>query len=381
MSQSNEIVYSAAQGREFLRGELEDKPNEWVREFAGMVDDPRTLDVLNHYCSLWHEMEDNDLPRHFLDSRMGQLIIRNASTVAVDRAYRDGNASMLQGMVGLTSSEGDAQDAVGTCAKRLTREGAIGLVLGPPGAGKTATTLDTARAWGARTGGRIIGNTSWEGFDAVVTSDHDLLEDMATHEGPVLAVIDETAQELSGYGTESNKAEAFANATFELDVLDPSTEDPGASGFDLAALDGAIEGASLFEHILDTATNRGVATRELVIGGSGRQFGAGGGPEDCSEESGDEKTQRGSVEDHTVPVLVLAERVLGRVDRVATVGDREDGCRDPAAGAGFSGHGAVVVALGIGCIVLGSYQQLDRDAIGSGLGEVVVIAIQQRGCQ
>jgi hypothetical protein len=157
-------------------------------------------------------MDDDDLPRHFLDSRMGQLIIRNASTVAVDRAYRDGNASMLQGMVGLTSSEGDAQDAVGTCAKRLTREGAIGLVLGPPGAGKTATTLDTARAWGARTGGRIIGNTSWEGFDAVVTSDRDLLEDMATHEGPVLAVIDETAQELSGFGSDSKKAEEFANS-------------------------------------------------------------------------------------------------------------------------------------------------------------------------
>ena len=205
-------MYSAAQGREFLRNELEDKPNEWVREFAGMIDDPYTLDLLNHYCSLWREMEDDELPRRFLDSRMGQIIIRNASTQAVDRAYRDGNASMLQGMVGLTSSEADAQDAVGTCAKRLTREGAIGLVLGPPGAGKTATTVDVARAWGARTGGRIIGNTSWEGFDSVVTSDRDLLEDMANHEGPVLAVIDETAQELSGFGQDSKKAEEFANA-------------------------------------------------------------------------------------------------------------------------------------------------------------------------
>jgi hypothetical protein len=212
MSQSNsDIRYTAAQGREFLRGELSDKPNEWVREFAGMIDDPETLDILNHYCSLWRDLEDDDLPRNFLDTRMGRLIIRNASTQAVDRAYRDGNASMLQGMVGLTSSEGDAQDAVGACAKRLTREGAIGLVLGPPGAGKTATTLDVARAWGARTGGRIIGNTSWDGFDAVVTSDLDLLEDMAHHEGPVLAVIDETAQELSGFGQDSKKAESFAN--------------------------------------------------------------------------------------------------------------------------------------------------------------------------
>lgn len=209
---SGEIVYSAAQGREFLRDELQDKSNEWVREFAGMVDDRQTLDVLNHYCSLWQEMDDPDLPPQFLDSRMGQLIIRGASTQAVDRAYQSGNASMLQGMVGLTDSSADAQDAIGACSKRLGNEGAIGLILGPPGAGKTATTLDIARSWGARTGGRIIGNTSWDGFDAVVTSDHDLLEDMAHHRGPVLAVIDETAQELSGFGTDSKKAEQFANS-------------------------------------------------------------------------------------------------------------------------------------------------------------------------
>lgn len=219
MSSSNgdNIVYSAAQGREFLRGELEDKPNEWVREFAGMIDDPYVLDLLNHYCGLWADMdradlEDRGLEPRFLDTRMGRLIVRNASTRAVDRAYREGNPSILQGMVGLTSNESDGRDAVGECARRLTHEGAIGLVLGPPGAGKTATTLDVARAWGARTGGRIIGNTSWDGFDAVVNSDRDLLEDMANHEGPVLAVIDETAQELSGFGSDSKKAEEFANS-------------------------------------------------------------------------------------------------------------------------------------------------------------------------
>jgi len=212
-SNGNDIVYSAAQGREFLRGELKDKPNEWVRQFAGMIDDPHTLDVLNHYCSLWRDRDrDDDLERNFLDTRMGQLIVRNASTRAVDRAYREGNPSILQGMVGLTNNEEDAQDALGAAARRLTSEGAIGLILGPPGAGKTATTLDVARAWGARTGGRIIGNTSWDGFDNVVTSDRELLEDMASHEGPVLAVIDETAQELSGFGSDSKKAEEFANA-------------------------------------------------------------------------------------------------------------------------------------------------------------------------
>jgi len=199
--------YAAAEGREFLRGELQDKPNEFVREFAGLIDDPEALDLLNYYCSLWA-----DVGQSFLDSRMAQVIIRNASTRAIDRAYRDGNVSMLKGMTGLTTSTGDGGDAIGLAARKLSQEGAIGLVLGPPGAGKTASTLDVARAWGARTGGRIIGNTSWDGFDAQVTSDRELLEDMASYEGPVLAVLDETAQDLSGYGKDSKKAEQFANS-------------------------------------------------------------------------------------------------------------------------------------------------------------------------
>jgi hypothetical protein len=72
--------------------------------------------------------------------------------------------------------------------------------------------VDVARAWGARTGGLILANTDWEGADKVVNSDMEMLEAMAEYKGPVLAVVDETAQELSGYGAESKKAEAFANA-------------------------------------------------------------------------------------------------------------------------------------------------------------------------
>jgi len=206
-SRGDSSVYAAAQGREFLRDELKGKKNEYIREFAGLVDDPETLDLLNYYCSLWR-----DEPESFLETALGREILRSAATKTTDRAFRDGNVSQLQGMVGLTNQNGDGQDLIGRAAKSLTKEGAIGLVLGPPGAGKTALTLDVARAWGARTGGLILANTDWEGADKVVTSDVEMLEAMAEHDGPVLMLIDETAQELSGYGTESSKAEAFANA-------------------------------------------------------------------------------------------------------------------------------------------------------------------------
>lgn len=206
-SQDSNAVYAAAQGREFLRGELEDKPNEWVREFAGLVDDRDTLDLINYYCSLWNDSGDD-----FLSTRLAQTIIRSAATRSIDTAFRDGNVSQLQGMVGLTNQSADGSDVLVDAAERLEHEGAIGLMLGPPGSGKTALTLDIARTWAARTGGYLIGNTSWDGFDEVVNSDRDLLEAAASVEGPVLAVIDETAQELSGFGSGNKDAEAFSDS-------------------------------------------------------------------------------------------------------------------------------------------------------------------------
>jgi hypothetical protein len=205
--QDSQSVYAAAQGREFLRGELEGKPNEWVREFAGLVDDRDTLDLLNYYCSLW-----NDVGEQFLDTRLAKIIIRSAATRSIDEAFRAGNVSQLQGMVGLTNHSAEGTDVLTDASERLENEGSIGLVLGPPGAGKTALTLDIARVWAARTGGYLVGNTTWDGFDEVVKSDTELLEYMASVEGPVLAVIDETAQELSGFGSGNKLAEAFSDS-------------------------------------------------------------------------------------------------------------------------------------------------------------------------
>lgn len=199
--------FAAAEGREFLAGELRDKDPKWIREFAGLVDDPKVLDLLNYYCSLWAD-EDDD----FLDSALGMRILRNAATTTIDEAFRAGNVSQLKGMTGMTGQERDGEDLLSDAAGLLEHEGAIGLVLGPPGSGKTAVTLDVARVWKARTGGSVIGNTGWDGFDEVVQSDRELLEGMAERRGPVLAVIDETAQELSGFGSSNKAAEEFSDS-------------------------------------------------------------------------------------------------------------------------------------------------------------------------
>ena len=84
-------------------------------------------------------------------------------------------------------------------------------MFGAPGSGKTATTLDVALSWKIRTGGSLIGNTGWDGFDRVVRSDREMLEAMASIEGPVLAILDEIAQELSGFGSGNKAAEQFSN--------------------------------------------------------------------------------------------------------------------------------------------------------------------------
>ncbi|WP_345530650.1 hypothetical protein, partial [Actinoplanes utahensis] len=98
-SGSDSSVYAAAQGREFLRGALEEKPNEWVREFAGLIDDGETLDLLNYYASLWEQGLADD--GNFLDTALASQIVRSASTRMADRAFREGNVSQMQGMVGL----------------------------------------------------------------------------------------------------------------------------------------------------------------------------------------------------------------------------------------------------------------------------------------
>ena len=194
-------AYAAAELGSKLRGE---DPGENVRSFAGLVDDRRTLRLLNYYDGLIDEPIE--------DTEIGRLIIQNAATRTIDEAVRHGSVSQMKSATGLTGQERDGGDLYADAAAELTHEGAIGLVFGSPGAGKTATTLDVAQAWKVRTGGALIGNTSWDGFDRVVRSDREMLEAMAEIEGPVLALLDEIAQELSGFGSGNKAAEQFSDS-------------------------------------------------------------------------------------------------------------------------------------------------------------------------
>lgn len=193
-------AYAAAE----LGSKLRDEPTEPIREYAGIIDDPHTIRLLNYYDGLLEEpIETTDI---------GRLIIQNAATETIDEAVRAGSVSQMKTATGLTSNTEDGKDILSRAADELTFEGSIGLVFGAPGSGKTATTIDTAMTWRARTGGSIIGNTSWEGFDRVIRSDRDMLEAMAQIDGPVLAVLDEIAQELSGFGSGNKAAESFSDS-------------------------------------------------------------------------------------------------------------------------------------------------------------------------
>ncbi len=200
MSNDKTGAYAAAELGSRLRGK---DPGEPVRSYAGLIDDPQTLRILNYYDSLIDDPIE--------ETRIGNLIISNAATEMIDEAVRHGSVSQMKSATGLTTNEHDGGSILVKAAEELRHEGSIGLVFGSPGSGKTATTIDIAITWRAITGGTLIGNTSWSGFDKVVRSDREMLEAMASVEGPVLAVLDEIAQELSGFGSGNKAAESFSN--------------------------------------------------------------------------------------------------------------------------------------------------------------------------
>lgn len=194
-------AYASAELGTALRGK---EPGRDIRHFAGLIDDKRLLKLLNYYDSL--------VSVPIEETELGKIIISNAATGTIDEAVRAGNVSQMKAATGLTGQSSDGKDLYSEAAGRLEHEGAIGLVLGAPGSGKTALTIDIAKTWQVRTGGQIIGNTGWDGFDSQFKSDTEMLEAMGSYQGPSLAVIDEVAQELSGYGTGSKAAEAFSDS-------------------------------------------------------------------------------------------------------------------------------------------------------------------------
>jgi len=196
---SKKSAYASAE----LATELRENPAEYVRHWAGLIDDRETLALLNHL--------DSTLAAPVEDTRLGREIIENAATETIDESVRAGNVSQMKAATGLTNQSEKKERFFLEVADRLTHEGSIGLVFGSPGSGKTSVVLDTAQVWRAITGGRVIANIDWDGADEQFYSDQEMLEAMASYQGPVLAVLDEIAQELSGFGTGSKKAEAFTD--------------------------------------------------------------------------------------------------------------------------------------------------------------------------
>jgi energy-coupling factor transporter ATP-binding protein EcfA2 len=197
---SDNSAYAAAE----LASELRDEPSEHIRDWAGLVDDPEVVGLLNHL--------DTVLPEPVEETPIGKEILGNAATEGTNEAVKAGNVSKMKTATGLTTTHDDEKKLLYEAVERLANEGTIGLMFGSPGSGKTALSLDIARMWSAQTGGTVIGNTQWSGYEEVVMSDTEMLEAMASQQGPVLAVIDETAQDLSGYGEDMKPAQEFSNA-------------------------------------------------------------------------------------------------------------------------------------------------------------------------
>jgi len=87
MSDKTGAYAAAAELGSKLRGE---DPGELVRSFAGLVDDKRTLRLLNYYDGL--------LPpgKSIEETPIGRLIISNAATETMDEAVRHGSVSQMK---------------------------------------------------------------------------------------------------------------------------------------------------------------------------------------------------------------------------------------------------------------------------------------------
>jgi hypothetical protein len=197
---ADNTAYAAAE----LATELRENPTEFVADWAMLINDEKAVEMLNHLEATFGEPAQT-IPK-------GLEIIQRHHSKAANQAGRTGNISQMKAATGLTNQSKQKDKFFVEVADRLTYEGAIGLMFGSPGSGKTSTVLDIAQVWRAITGGYVIANIEWEGADATFSSDTEMLELMASYKGPVLSVLDEIAQELSGFGTGSKAAETFSDS-------------------------------------------------------------------------------------------------------------------------------------------------------------------------
>jgi energy-coupling factor transporter ATP-binding protein EcfA2 len=193
MANSDQEAYAAANLRERLR-DVDLSESKEAYAHAGLVQDDGKRQVLNQLAMI----ADDDVTQY----QAYQDIVQPSGTETITQAVDDGNVSQMQYAVGLVDRTEDGEDVLTRVARSLTREGCIGLVVGPPGSGKTATTIDVVRIWKALTGGTVVSNVDWEGIDQQVFSNAEMLEAMQGVEGPVLGLIDEAAQILTSRGSD-----------------------------------------------------------------------------------------------------------------------------------------------------------------------------------
>jgi len=123
---SEQEAYAAANLRERLR-EIDLSEASEAYPHAGLVHDERRVAILN----LLNLAYDGDIQ----DKQAYRDLVQPSGTETINRAVDEGNVSQMQYAVGLVDHTDDGQDAKTRVARMLGREGCIGLMLGPPGAG------------------------------------------------------------------------------------------------------------------------------------------------------------------------------------------------------------------------------------------------------
>lgn len=205
---SDQEAYAAGQLREFIQGNVDGKPNDWVHKVAGLVDDEETLRLISYYISLYQ-----DRGKDFTETRLYEVIVQTAATKSASNALDQGNLSKMQGHVGLVDHTEDANDPSvrDWMRRRVVDEAYVGFITGGMGKGKTDFALELADGWQFETRGQLASNMEhWQDQDRCI-QDFTELEDWFNQGGDKLFIYDESGQSAKGGGHSGIAAAALAN--------------------------------------------------------------------------------------------------------------------------------------------------------------------------